>query len=339
MTIKATVSYLNKLNTKIPDKKITKSEGFYIYPRTYKNIPFYEMSRAGMPFARYFYKEGKWFTIIRVHSYMFGWSPKYDGEWKFTRSVRFVPDGRSYYNVINNYDIKQSKTILSNKDIRKYIDIDIVELLRYPDHKAYETAYKEGWLDIYKHYKFNRNAKTVPKQWGLPTFSKAEIHKLKTFISADDYSEYLDYINTAIKARKKFTSKSYFIKTWKLAHKRDIAVINKIAEEQRLIAIKQKKEIRRKLLRIDIENDIVKLKNPKTKKELEKLGEELRNCISIYDPKNIRIFMAKEIGKIAVEWSGGKVRQARLVDNMDIPMKIKKHIAKELGKEKQHGKI
>lgn len=333
---------LNKLNAKIPNLKNKKGDWLKIYPRTYKGILFYELSYKGIPCARYFYVKNKWRVLTSMSAFMGNIRPLNE-KFRCSESVKFSNKYTwNYQNIFGMYDVPESKSIISKQDLRNYLDIKIIDIIRHDNLELLETACKEGWIEIFKSRRFNPKGKTIQEQWGLPNFSRKQIHKLKTFLngSADEYAKYLDYIDTARKARRKFNESSYFIKTWKEAHRRDIAKLNKEKEEQRRLAMLRKKKIKRKLYSIDLK-DIVKLEDPKTKDDLKVLGKELRNCVSTYDPKKVKVFLIKSLNeKIAVEWWDKEVHQARVVDNLDVPKKIKQYIAKELRKgKKQNAKI
>lgn len=191
-----------------------------------------------------------------------------------------------------------------------------------------ETAWKEGWLLIATNYRFDIHGETLPKKFGLPTFSRKELHKLKTFINHRDYSMYIDYITMGNQLHRNWSHENYFRNDWKEEHQRHINIINRQKEEDRILHDKKKSVLKK------LKDNPVFVYQPKNINDLKEIGRKFNNCIgSAYkNPEEIRIYKVKE-EPLAVRIVDNKVCEARFNYNLEANQTIYKKLQLQLKKE------
>lgn len=115
-----------------------------------------------------------------------------------------------------------------------------------------------------------------------------------------------------------FITKSYL---------RDNDKLNKIREEERKRAQERKENIKKGFRK---EKEVKYLLHCSTKEDVVLLGKELHNCVGGYTPDKIWVYELPICGeKIAVEYDG-KVLQARGIENIDVPKRIKEMISVDI---------
>lgn len=191
-----------------------------------------------------------------------------------------------------------------------------------------ETAWKERWLLIAMHRRFNIYAETLPDKFGLPTFSRKELHKVKTFVNHNDYSMYLDYISLGNQLYRNWSHDNYFREDWKHQHQRHINIINRQKERN--------KELQNKKINMlqKLKDDPVLLYKPKSNNDLKIIGKTFNNCIgSVY--KNFNEFRVYKVKKesLAVRVVDNKVVEARFNYNVNANETIYKKLQLQINKE------